>query len=149
MKIFLWVSVAAIVFFGFTYTVDEIKFNWANRIHTEVGRVYTNVKELCLVGNVLVETINMYDANEWRETAQKKGSPFVLVPIGSEVKISSIDKKDVFTINTGRYVYYKVTASLKLPKNSDQVSCELSQALIGEIGTRKVEPGSVVFLKEK
>jgi hypothetical protein len=95
-----------------------------------VGNVYEVVGNLCVIADQLKdERTDTLEA--WQKHAEKFQKPFVKLPLGTKIRIVSVEKQTRSSWNTGRYSYYTVFVSILAPEHGG-VRYDASHLVYGE-----------------
>jgi hypothetical protein len=84
-----------------------------------VGDVYEVVGNLCILDQQLLDE-ERETVESWQRHAQKFNKPFEKLPIGTKIKIASIEKVTRSSWNTGRYSLYVVLVNVLSPGHDGQ-----------------------------
>lgn len=114
--------------------------------HHHVGNVYEVVGNLCMIDGLLKDE-QMETVDGWQKHAERFHRRFAKFPLGTRIKIASIEKHTQSSWNTGRYSYYIVLVNVLGPGH-EGMSYDASHLMYGEHGTRFRDNGSnLVTLK--
>jgi hypothetical protein len=114
--------------------------------HHHVGNVYEVVGNLCIIEDMLKDE-EMTDVAGWQSHGEKFHKHFEKLPLGTKIRIASIEKHTQSSWNTGRYSYYTVLVNV-LNTGHEGMSYDASHLMYGEHGTKFGDNGSnLVTLK--
>ena len=108
--------------------------------HHHVGSVYEVVGNLCIIGD-MVKDEQMTDLAGWQSHGEKFHKHFEKLPLGTKIKIASIEKQTRSSWNTGRYSYYVVLVNVLTPGH-EGIQYNASHLMYGEHGERFGDNGS-------
>jgi hypothetical protein len=84
-----------------------------------VGDVYEVVANLCILDQQLLDE-EMETVEGWKDHAQKFNKSFEKLPIGTRIKVASIERINNSSWNNGIYHYYRVFVEVMSPGHDTQ-----------------------------
>lgn len=108
--------------------------------HHHVNNVYEVVGKLCVIEDLLkderIETLDV-----WQRHAERFTNSFAKIPLGTKIKIESIEKKSEPKESIGRFYWYVVFVSV-LAEGHEGIRYDASHLMHGEHRERFGDNGS-------